>query len=267
MGDASPYPFPGLNPYFETEWFQVHPTFIVHSLAALQRQMPGDLRASIEQGLSISKRDDGSYKDIQPDVSVWRLRQDTLLATAPPNFSPPVVFEGTSPKARHVAIRDDAGKLVTVIEFLSPTNKHGGGAHAYLQKRLGIMGAGVNLVEVDLVRKWGLALTQFEEDDAAEWLSSVHGGLPAHATLVYRAASPQQRELYPINYDQALPALRVPLRPSDDDVWLNLQEIAETCDQECAFQKTTNYSADPEPPMREQDAKWLDQLLKTKGLR
>lgn len=267
MPADTPYPFPGLNPYFEKEWFQVHPSMIALSLGRLQRQMPRDLRVSIEQGMKISTRFAGDDKVIQPDVSVWKVREDTLLASAPPNFAPPVVLEVTTPKPRHLAIRDIDGELVTVIEFLSPTNKHGSGAHAYMQKRLGLIDSGVNLVEIDLVRKWGLALAQFEDDQAAETIQQTKGRLPPHATTVFRAELPQQREVYLITYQQSLPAIRVPLRPDDQDIWLNLQELAEQCHIDCAFDKTTHYERDPEPPLSAEDAEWLDAHLKSKGLR
>lgn len=266
MPANAPYPFPGLNPYFEEQWFQVHPCMIAASLSRLQRQMPHDLRASIEEGMKISTRfmDD---KGVQPDVSVWKVREDTLLASAPPNFAPPIVRDVASPKPRHLTIRQTSGELVTVIEFLSPTNKHGVGAHAYLQKRLGLMESGVNLVEIDLVRKWGLALLQFEDDDMADSIRIDNGRLPPHATIVFRAELPLQRELYRVTYQKPLPAIRVPLRPDDQDIWLNLQELAELCHADCGFDKTTKYSRDPEPPLTSEDVTWLDTHLKSKSLR
>lgn len=266
MPADAPYPFPGLNPYFEEQWFQVHPTMVASSLSRLQRQMPQDLKVSIEEGMKISTRFEED-KEIRPDVSVWKVREDTLLASAPPNFSPPIVRDVTTPKPRHLTVRELGGELVTVIEFLSPTNKHGVGAHAYLQKRLGLMESGINLVEVDLVRKWGLALLQFEDDCMADSIRIDNGRLPPHATTVFRAVLPLQRELYRITYQMQLPAIRVPLRPDDQDIWLNLQELAELCHADCGFDKTTKYSRAPEPPLTPEDTSWLDTHLKSKNLR
>ena len=108
MPSDAPYPFPGLNPYFEAEWFQVHPLMIAYALGQIQRQLPKDLRVVIEQGMSISARPPEEDKRARPDVSVWKLREDTLLATAPPNFVPPLTRTVTSPKPRHLAIRQSA---------------------------------------------------------------------------------------------------------------------------------------------------------------
>ena len=43
-------------------------------------------------------------------------------------------------------------RLITVIEFVSPTNKSGEGLHAFRAKRAELLASGVNFVEVDLVR-------------------------------------------------------------------------------------------------------------------
>lgn len=269
MRADAPYPFPGLNPYFEKEWFQVHPAMLAAALTRLQRQMPADLRVSIEQGMKIAA--DAAEEDttFRPDVSVWKVHEDTdtQLASAPPNFSPPVVWEVQSPKARHLVVRETSGRLVTAIELLSPSNKHAAGALAYAQKRLGLMQAGINLVEVDLIRRWGLAIMQFEETESAPFLGQAGQSLPAHAVTVFRAELSQQRELYLISYQKTLPAIRVPLRPHDQDVWLNLQELAEVCHTDCAFDKGTDYTRDPEPPLSTEDAAWLDAHLKSRNLR
>ena len=268
MPAAAPYPFPGLNPYFEKEWFQVHPFMIVQALVQIQRQLPSDLRAVIEQGMTISARPPVEDQKTRPDLSVWKLREDTLLATAPPNFIPPLTRTVTSPKPRHLAIRESSsGDLVTAIELLSPSNKHSGGAVGYLQKRQSIIALGVNLVEIDLIRKWGLALLQFEGDEMAESIRLPDGRMPAHSVNIIRAEDPLEREIYPITYRHPLPACKVPLRPDDSDIWLDLQKAAEQCHIDCAFDKTTHYERDPEPPLSDDDTVWLDAHLKAQGLR
>jgi hypothetical protein len=207
MSDDAPYPFPGLNPYFEPRWFEVHPSMIVYARNQMQRQMPHGLHVSIEHGMTISGRPPLDDDNRQPDVSVWKVREDTLLANAPVNYAPPVCVEVAIPKPRHLTIRETHdGQLVTVIEFISPSNKHGGGAIAYGQKRQSVINAGLNLVEVDLIRKWGLALAQFEDDRVTETLRTEDGHMPSHAVTVVRAVQPHQREVYPVCYTKALPA-------------------------------------------------------------
>lgn len=268
MSADAQYPFPGLNPYFEPRWFEVHPSMIVYARNQMQRQMPHGLHVSIEHGMTISGRPPLDDDNRQPDVSVWKVREDTLLANAPVNYAPPVCVEIAIPKPRHLTIRETHdGQLVAVIEFISPSNKHGGGAIAYGQKRQSVISAGVNLVEVDLIRKWGLALAQFEDDRVIDTLRSEDGHMPSHAVTVIRASQSHQREIYPVCYTKALPACRVPLRPEDSDIWLNLQDLAEQCHRDGGFDQITDYRRDPEPPLSEEDAAWLDEHLKAKGLR
>ena len=240
---------------------------IVYARNQLTRQLPADLLILIEQGVAISAQFPEDDKRPRPDASVWKVREDTLLSSAPPNFSPPLTRSITSPKPRHLAIREKTGDLVTAIELLSPTNKHSGGALTYLQKRQHIINLGVNLVEVDLIRKWGLALEQFESEEMAESIRLSDGHMPAHSVNVFRAEVPLDREIYPITYSHVLPAIRVPLRPDDQDIWLNLQELAEQCHADCGFDKSTKYSRDPEPPLSPEDALWLDAHLKSTHLR
>lgn len=267
MPANAPYPFPGLNPYFESWWFEVHPLMIAHSLGRLQRQLPKGLHATIEHGMTISAPGDTESRPKRPDVSITRLQEDPPALPAPANYVAPVLTKVAAPKARHLAIRELGGTLVTVIEYLSPTNKHAGGSLTYAAKRNAILDAGVNLVEVDLIRKWGLAFTKFESSLVEEDVIKSLGKLPAHAIVVCRAEIPEQREVYPVHYQNTLPACKVPLRPDDADIWLNLQELAELCHADAAFDQITDYTRAPEPPLSNEDSAWLDAHLKAQGLR
>lgn len=256
-----------MNPYFEKEWFQVHPCMIAEAQWQIQTQLPPDLRAVIEQGMTITATRTTPERDVRPDMSVWKLREDTLLASAPPNYAPPLQIALTSPKPRHLSIRQKDGALVTVIEFLSPTNKHSGGAVSYLQKRQALVAQEVNLVEVDLIRKWGLALLQFDGEEWVELMLQKETRMPAHTVNVIRAGSPFERQIYPIDYPSSLPACLIPLRADDSDVWLDLQKAARQCHIQCAFDKSTDYTRDPEPPLSPEDTAWLHAHLKKHELR
>jgi hypothetical protein len=267
MPTDAPYPFPGMNPYFESWWFEVHPLMIAHSLGRLQRQLPKGLHASIEHGMTISGAGGSESRPKRPDVTITRLREDPVTFLPPANYVAPVLTRIVAPKPRHLAIRELDGTLITVIEYLSPTNKHAGGSLMYAAKRTAIMDAGVNLVEVDLIRKWGLAFAKFDPYNVEEEVVKNLGSQPAHAVMVFRAEIPEQREIYPVHYQYLLPACKVPLRLDDADIWLNLQELAELCHADAAFDQITDYTRDPEPPLSPEDAAWLDAHLKAKGLR
>ena len=65
---------------------------------------------------------------------------------------------------------------------------------------------------------------------------------------------------------ERLPAVRIPLRQSDDDVPLELQPLIERAYDYGAYDDI-DYHRDPEPPLGPEDAAWADQLLRSKGLR
>jgi hypothetical protein len=68
----------------------------------------------------------------------------------------PVVFELDEVEIRegYIEIREaDGGKVITVLEFLSPSNKRrGAGQELYLAKQAEVLGSDTSLVEIDLVR-------------------------------------------------------------------------------------------------------------------
>ncbi len=42
-------PFPGMNPYLEQYWADIHQRLSINSSDALQKQLPGDLRARVNE--------------------------------------------------------------------------------------------------------------------------------------------------------------------------------------------------------------------------
>lgn len=45
-------PFPGMNPWMESHWGDVHTRLTMYSCDAIQRQLPADLHARVEEYLS-----------------------------------------------------------------------------------------------------------------------------------------------------------------------------------------------------------------------
>jgi len=61
--------------------------------------------------------------------------------------------------------------------------------------------------------------------------------------------------------------VKVPLRPDDADVPLDLQALVEQCYRNGAYEGTLNYAVDPDPPLFGADEEWADEWLYEKGLR
>jgi hypothetical protein len=151
--------------------------------------------------------------------------------------------------------------VVTFIEVLSPTNKlPGPDREQYLRKQQEVCHSDTNLVEIDL-----LSLGRHTAAVALQNLPS--GRRTPYLVCVRRAVTPTQAEVYSIPLQQRLPAVKIPLRPTDADVRLDLQALLEQAYQRGRYEGDLDYDKDPEPPLAGPDAAWADQWLREKGLR
>lgn len=258
-------PFPGMNPFFEQRWRDAHSSLITYLRDAVQEHLPPDLVAgSEEEVVTIAAGESG--KTYRPDVQVrgpWTLKEPGAANPAP--TGPPTI--ATEPIRvfiedeieRWLEIRDANGRLITVIELLSPTNKLEAPDRAdYLRKRRCFMSGGANLVEIDLVRQGAWIFPQLIRDVLRQ--SNASYGISVH-----RAARPGDYEVYPIRLRERLPAIRVPLRPTDADVVLDLQPLIDQCHERGRYHML-NYNLELTPPLSPDDAAWANQLLREKQL-
>ncbi len=250
-----------MNPYFEQSWGDVHARIIIHACEQLCERLPEDLSARAEEGVSIDAEEYGT-RGWRPDVKISEpfgepqpASYGGIAVATPVLIPPPEIPE------RWIEIRDSGGHLVTTLEVLSPANKLEPGLHAFRRKRAGHLRAGVNFVEIDLIREGGWLL------DAAA-LRALRGQVKNHCHLitVFRASLGGAREAYPISLREPLPAFRVPLRPSDEDVILELQPIIDRIYVSGRYW-FTDTGRDAEPPLGTEDAHWLDATLRSAGLR
>jgi hypothetical protein len=151
--------------------------------------------------------------------------------------------------------------VVTVIEILSPSNKvPGPGRDLYLEKEEELKLGGVSLVEINLVRKRGPILAIPHD--------LIPGGHPSpYAACVRRSWKRLELEYYPMALRERLPAIAIPLRRDEADIPLDLQSVLNECCEEGRYVEDIDYRDNPEPPLKPDDAKWADALLREKGLR
>jgi hypothetical protein len=260
-------PFPGMDPYLEDYWPDVHSRLATYASDHLNPRLPPGLRARIQESTAIEadEPDEGDRDTYVPDVQIRTTSSKTTRRAAnssPPPMKPIVVTRSVSEPQRSVHIvTTEKGRLVTAIEFLSPSNKIGSeGRDDYIEKRKGILAAGASLVEVDLIRA-GLHVLAF---DPAK--------LPARSRMPYAVAAirwwkPRKVEIYPIPLRAPLPTISIPLRKTDSDVTLNLQELIEEAYEKGGYDGDIDYRQDPSPALDPLDAAWLNKLLKAAGKR
>lgn len=250
-----------MDPYLEPYWLDVHGTLITLAKLQLQGKLPSDLRAASNERVIIARDEDDRSRSLYPDVSVierpWRPEGGTGSAVADrPPSQPLIVHSRSAPlHQQYIEIieRRSGGRVVTVIEFLSPTNKlPGQGRREYRRKQRECRRGGVNLVEIDLTRRGRRRLLVSEDELPADQRTT-------YLTSVWRATRPGLNEVYAIALQQPLPNISVPLRPDDPDVHLDLQPLIETVYATGRYD--IDYSAELDPPLDAEDQEWASELL------
>ena len=259
-------PFPGMDPYLEAHWGDVHHRLVQYACDEIQTHLPRDLRARVEERVFVESPQ-STGRVVYPDVRVVERR-----APSPPSAGDSGGLVVAEPLVIHVPdervtegfieIREagSGGRVVTVIEVLSPSNKHAGeGCDLYRQKQQELRAGGVSLVEVDLLRAGAHVLMVPKESI-----------LPSHRTpyqvCVRRGWNPSKIEVYAVPLRDRLPVIAVPLRETDGDIPLDLQALVDQSYRHGSYDDIDS-GREPDPPLTTEDAAWADQLLRTQNLR
>ena len=149
----------------------------------------------------------------------------------------------------YVEIRDRRDReLVTVVELLSPSNKHAGpDREQYLAKRMDILNAPVHLVEIDLLR-------------GGPPLPAAGRPKCSYSVLVSRVERRLDAEFWPILLRERLPVIPVPVRSPDPDARLDLQAVLDRIYDDAGYADYI-YDGSPRPRLSDKDADWARQFL------
>lgn len=259
-------PFPGMDPYLEQHWGDVHHRLVTYACDQVQPQLPAQLRARMEERVFVES-DEPEYRAFYPDIHVVERGRASQPAAAPEGNvaleEPLVVHIDEEPLSQGYIEIIDAGsgnRVVTVIEFLSPANKvRGEGRDLYLQKQRETRAAGVSLVEVDLTRSGRRVTLLPPERTPASHRTT-------YQVCVLRGRTPHKVEVYRAPLDRRLPTIRVPLRETDADVPLDLQALVDQCYRNGRYDDL-DYRSPPVPPLEAPDAAWADEMLRSTGMR
>lgn len=262
-----PSPFPGMDPFLEAPslWPDVHDTLINVARESLVRQIRPKYFAQIEERLYLTDFTDCAADVIVPDLHVREAKPDEpfrspagAVATIEPGIDIEVEWEMTIHESL-IEIRDlQHSRVVTILEILSPANKVEGskGYISYHDKRERALSAGVNVVEIDLLR-FGKSLyaDRFERHDYSVIVSRPREGRKPRRTA------------WPITLRDRLPTIPVPLKPEDGDAALSLQQVLDTAYDRAGYDVRLDYASDPLPVVSERHNRWMDDLLRGKSLR
>ena len=249
-----PSPFPGMDPYLEAHWRDIHARLITYASDALQGVLPRSLRAHVEERVI--------QQPLQGIVDLPRLGTQVqagfavvgpILVETEPEFVTETFLE--------IIDRESGNRVVTVIEFLSPSNKSPGSNHdQYLRKQHAVCSSATNLVEIDLNRfgthSLAFHLRLLDQEKRTPYMASVR-----------RAGRGEVAEVYPMPLWERLPIIKIPLRADDADVPLDVQALVDQCYRNGGYEGTLDYAIDPDPPLSGADEVWADAYLHEKGLR
>ena len=261
-----PGPFPGMDPYLERHWGDVHTRLIVLSSMQLRPQLPGDLRARIEEQVTVTT-DDDDVVDYQPDVRVIE-RPDVapreeeggvaVQVETAEKFIIALQHDPETERSVQIIDRSSGDRVVTTIEFISPWNKlRRRNRERFRNKQEAMLDDGTNLVEIDLIRSGGWALSVAAEEIPGR-------ALYPYRICVVRADDPLHAECYVTSLRNPLPKIDVPLRPTDQDVKLDLQKLIDQAWEDGDY-RDLDYGRSAMPPVNEDDEKWIRKLIQEKA--
>lgn len=255
-------PFPGMDPFLEMQpfWGDFTPRFITSLANVLLGQLLPRYDVRVEEYLYVAHEGIRLHR-VRPDVTVTTQDSSSglpaagvLLEVSTENLEYPDFEPRTQ---RHLkVIQPLTGRVVTVIEVLSPTNKHPGedGLDAYIEKRNEFLASLTNLVEIDLLR-------------AGERLPMA-GKLPPGDYYVYigRAHRKPRCQVVGWPWRRRLPSIPIPLLPEDGETMVDLQEIFQTAYDQSFYEKRLPYNERIVPPFGTGEEAWAKERLKERGL-
>ncbi len=254
-----PAPLPGIDPYLENIWTDVHIQLISTFRTQLTPLLIPKYITDLGSRIVVERLpDDGlDGRVILPDVAVLHPERAPVPAVPTPPDITPAPLRLKTPielptRLVTLYVREAATmELVTVIELLSPVNKRGEGRREYLQKRNEVLDSPAHLMEIDLVRQ-GQRMPFLGELPDTPYLA-----------MVSRAYARPECEVWPIRFQDPLPVLPVPLLRPDPDVPLDLGKALRTAYEQARYDLRIDYSKPPPPPpLSEEDAAWVEAQLR-----
>jgi hypothetical protein len=265
-----------MDPYLEGPdiWPDFHDAFASQIRGQLNQSLPAPYYARLEMRPEIGIVEHGGVsRRITPDVAVAKSHQTkenggiAVLDSPRTKVSNYLEFVVQIEAMKHhfVEIRDPSRghRLITLIEIASPSNKQAGAdREAYLKKQREVLDSDANLIEVDFLRA-GQRL--FAGPELEQFVRSLKPQ-PDYLVMVHRAWKRLSGQLachvFPIQIEELLPCISVPLREEIPEIPLDLQFLMTRAYDEGPYRRgAVDYTKLPEPPLSSHKMEWLDNCL------
>ena len=266
-----PSPFPGMDPWLERPGVfpDLHTRFLTTLSAELNRQLPPPFFAAISTRVYMEE----SERRVEPDVDIlaseWPIGGGGGTAVSPIAVTDllevptlPLPDDEITEALIEIRTAAEGERLVTSIEVLSPTNKTRGtsGRGLYLAKQHELQSAGVNLVEIDLLRR-GAHATAVSLPELRR-----RAGRTDYHVCITLAARVDARFVAPIPLRQRLPVIPIPLTPDMAAVRVDLQATFDRCYDEALYSRRVHYDRPCDPSLTDDQQSWAEGVLRAKGV-
>jgi len=258
----SPF-FPGMDPFLEDPAFWFHNVLITECMFEIERTLPDGYISNVKERAEVISADDPAAKAYVPDIGVAREvpRRKRKTRAGRGGGGVAVLDEVewvTIPSVDSIEIREayieiqklPGYELVTVVELMSPWNKHGAGIGIHRGRRANLVRDGIHFVELDLLR--GGTRTHLAEP------------LPDgdYYALVFRADRKPDVDVVRWKLRDKLPLIPIPLRAPDKDVPLNLGAAVHSAYERGRYDRKLRYGRALDPALDQADVKWVRERLK-----
>jgi hypothetical protein len=243
-----------MNPYLENPeiWGDFHQAFISAAREALAAQVDPDYVVRIDAHIYLHEPPHDSAQFFgRSDVAVSDRRVPApagggVSLVAPAQVTLPAV---DVERISFLEIRDRRNRyVVTVVEVLSPSNKHAGADRdQYLTKRGQLLASRAHFVEIDLLR--GGPRMPMHDLPACDYYA-----------MVSRVAERWRAGVWPIRLHDPLPTIPIPLSEPHGDASLDLQATLHRV-YDAAKYETDIYDGQPQPSLSPDDAVWARQFV------
>jgi hypothetical protein len=250
-----------MDPYLEHPalWPDVHNRLIAALADDLSERVAPRYYVGLERRTYLLKADDLVLVG-RPDLAIAPA-SDSPVPALQPAATASLVLEVDVPMQDEVSenfleiheVR--TGKLITILELLSPVNKlHRQGREDYERKRGHVFRSWTSLVEIDLLRA-GEPMPVLGTPVKSDYRILVSRGIqrPRAALMVFMLRQP-------------IPSFTLPLLPGDAEPEVSLNRLVHDLYRRARFDLRLDYTQPPVPPLPEADAVWAQALIVASGL-
>ncbi|MDA1016654.1 MAG: DUF4058 family protein [Planctomycetota bacterium] len=258
-----PSPFPGMDPYIESQlWEEFHASYINGIRDALVSALRPHYHAGVEKRVYLERRSEETARTFVADVAVFDATRPSSVDSGVADAEEIAIQPNTCTlpwpeehRESYLVIRRPHEKeIITVIEFLSPTNKlrRANGREIYLEKRMELLETRTHFVEVDLLR--GGERMPFSNPPKGDYFA-----------LVSRASRRPVADVYGWPLSHRLPTIPIPLAKGDPDTPLDLQAVFDVVFDRAGYDYALDYALDVSPSLTAQQITWVASCIADKS--